>query len=152
MKIETKETVLWTCFVRVHNGLQVGPGSSMVRCRFASSFHFVFSFLFTIPLSPPLCGYEGGEGVFITPNLKSTCLQPRYLGLYIKVGFGGLTFWSVLDCTLNWTRWYLTYLYTLTDPFAPRHRCSLNVVHVRHEWAALLLSSPTVWDFSRCKP
>ena len=31
-------------------------------------------------------------GLFITPHLKSTCLQPRYLGLYIRVGFGGLTF------------------------------------------------------------
>ena len=39
----------------------VGPGSSSVRCRFASSFRSVFLSLHH-PLSPPFCGDAGGEG------------------------------------------------------------------------------------------
>ena len=72
-----------TCFVRVHNCSQVRPGSSMVLCRFASSFHFVFSSSW---LPSPVVAWTRGRLLFIARWCCSRRLGCHFCGT-LFVGF-----------------------------------------------------------------
>ena len=72
-----------TCFVRVHNCSQVRPGSSMVLCRFVSSFHFVFSSSW---LPSPVVAWTRGRLLFIARSCCSRRLASHFRGTLL-VGF-----------------------------------------------------------------